>query len=550
MSNAAIYLHPDAFDTADAPLVGRRAAGESFLRGFLRHADVEAFHFWNVSGQPQAKLDALVERIEPPRRPVHWIDRRDRPGLRAQGVLHMPGPSLDAEAFLRLSYGSNAYALCGVTHTTATERIMRVLPDLLVAPLEGHDALICTSGAVREAVETQLSMMRDYLKAQFGPRQRPELMRTTIPLGVNTEDFAPSPRSRTEWRAKLGVPAEAVVALYVGRHSVKTKMNPALMAMALERAAGKTDRQICWLNSGWVEPASAEATFHEEVRALCPSVTYLTVDGRQPEVRFSIWSAADLFLSFPDNIQETFGLTPIEAMAAGLPCVVSDWNGYKDTVRHGVDGFRIPTLAPRAGLGGDLAHWFASGWLNYENYVGAAAQYTAVDLAAAEAAILALVEDEGRRRTMGAQAAQRAREVFDWRAIIPQYQELWAEQDARRRGSTADVLSRPTPYRPDPYTLFASYPSRSLQRSDLVTLQPGMDWPTAEARLAGPLAAYSALNRPVAAELSVVLGRLASGGPATVAELLGLVAPERRSYLERGLIWMARHDVVAIHRAD
>ena len=28
-------------------------------------------------------------------------------------------------------------------------------------------------------------------------------------------------------------------------------------------------------------------------------------------------------------------------MAAGLPVVVSDWDGYRDTVRDGVDGFRI-----------------------------------------------------------------------------------------------------------------------------------------------------------------------------------------------------------------
>jgi glycosyltransferase involved in cell wall biosynthesis len=33
-------------------------------------------------------------------------------------------------------------------------------------------------------------------------------------------------------------------------------------------------------------------------------------------------------------------------MAAGIPVVVSDWDGYKDTVRDGVDGFRIPTFKP------------------------------------------------------------------------------------------------------------------------------------------------------------------------------------------------------------
>jgi glycosyltransferase involved in cell wall biosynthesis len=50
-----------------------------------------------------------------------------------------------------------------------------------------------------------------------------------------------------------------------------------------------------------------------------------------------------------DNIQETFGIVPIEAMAAGLPVVVLDWDGYKNTVRDGIDGFRVPTLMSGAG---------------------------------------------------------------------------------------------------------------------------------------------------------------------------------------------------------
>ena len=58
------------------------------------------------------------------------------------------------------------------------------------------------------------------------------------------------------------------------------------------------------------------------------------------------WAAADIFLSLVDNPQETFGLAPVEAMAAGVPVVVSDWDGYRYTVSDGVEGFRISTLSP------------------------------------------------------------------------------------------------------------------------------------------------------------------------------------------------------------
>ena len=41
--------------------------------------------------------------------------------------------------------------------------------------------------------------------------------------------------------------------------------------------------------------------------------------------------------------EEDFGLFAVEAMAAGLPVVASDWGGLKDVIRNGKDGFLIKT---------------------------------------------------------------------------------------------------------------------------------------------------------------------------------------------------------------
>jgi glycosyltransferase involved in cell wall biosynthesis len=548
MSNAAIYIHSDAYDTASQSLLGRRSAGESFLRGFLRHAEVERFHFYNALPRPQADLEALIARIEAPKRPVSWIAAQDRGALSSVGVLNMPVPEITTEAWHRRPHGSRSYAICGITHTTATATVMRIIPELLIAPLEDYDALICTSSAVREAVETQIGLMREYMAAEYGARRRPEPQRVTIPLGVNTSDFAAPAGQRERWREQLGIPQDGLVALYVGRFSVRNKMNPALMAMALERAARALGRPLWWVSSGWGESQKDEAHYHEETRKLCPSVTYLHVDGRKPDVRFSIWSVADVFLSFSDNIQETFGLTPIEAMAAGLPCVVSDWNGYKDTVRDGVDGFRVPTVAPRPGMGGDLGYWFSNNWLNYDNYVGATAQFTAVDLDAAEQALLSLLRDPDLRRRFGEAGQAQARQVFDWSAIIPRYQALWAEQDARRRAAPPDAGRRDNPFRPDPFTLFANYPTRHLGPQDQVVLTPGMTWDAARPRLDAPLAIYSRFNRPTHGEVQAILEHLAAHPSATVASILTLFPPQRRGFVERGLLWLARHDVVALRQ--
>jgi len=549
MTNAALYLHPNGYDTSNPSLLGRISAGESFLRGYLRHADVDRYVFWNVAGRPISELEALLERVEAPKKPITWIAQTNRAGLKDVGVLNMPVPGLTGEAWHRRPFGPRSYAICGITHTTATDRVMDGIGDMLVSPTEDYDALICTSNAVRHSVDTQLDMMRAYLAEEFGPRRRPEPMRVTIPLGVNAADFATSPEHRKAWREKLDIPDDAVVALFMGRFNVRGKMNPALMALALERAAKATGKTLCWVNAGWAVSQKEEETYHAETRALCPSVLYRSVDGRPADVRFSIWSVADFFISFSDNIQETFGLTPIEAMAAGIPCVVTDWDGYKDTVRHGVDGFRVSTIAPPPGEGADFAFWFDNHWLNYDNYVGAAGQLTAIDYAEAEQAISALVLDPELRARMGEAARRRAREVFDWSAVIPQYQALWAEQNARRLAAPPAPATRDNPYRPDPFTLFQSYPTRHLSANTPVRLASGMTWDVVESLLKRNLVAYSNFNRPTLEEVRQVLAHLAETGGSTVAHAAHLAAPNRRAYVARGLLWLARYGVVILGEA-
>jgi hypothetical protein len=104
--------------------------------------------------------------------------------------------------------------------------------------------------------------------------------------------------------------------------------------------------------------------------------------------------------------------------------------------------------------------------------------------------------------------------------------------------------------RPDPYTLFAGYPTRHIRPDDLVGLAEFADWPAAQARLDSPLAAYSRFNRPSHDELRQVFEHVVTNGPTPVAKLLELIAPSRRNYMERALIWMARHDVLSLRRAE
>ena len=88
-------------------------------------------------------------------------------------------------------------------------------------------------------------------------------------------------------------------------------------------------------------------------------------------------------------------------MAANLPVVVSDWNGYKDTIRVGVDGFRIPTWAPARGEPGAMTATLQEvGSINYDTYLWAAAAATSIDTVALTDRLVQLVERSDLRKKL------------------------------------------------------------------------------------------------------------------------------------------------------
>lgn len=553
MATAAIYLNPEAYDTTGHQLMGRHAAGESFLKGFFAHARTDRLHLWNITNNSPEDLDKFLSRFDLRGRKVRWIEARVRGHLAEAGCVHLPSPQVAREAWGRHVLGlDRAYGVTGVTHTTATQNIMDALGNLLTAPCQPWDALICTSRAVRASVETELEAVVDYLKFKLDARSfaLPEI--ATIPLGLDTSAFAHDPEARRALREENEIPADALVVLYVGRFSLTAKMNTAPMALALERAAQQSGREVWWVLSGWSHDLRRHTEFMEATAAFCPNVNIVVLDGRKPENRFRVWSVADLFLSLSDNVQETFGLTPVEAMAAGLPSVISDWNGYKDTVRHGRDGFRISSYTPRAGLGRDLAHRHAHDpdGAAYAAYVGATSQFTAVDVDEAASALAKLIEDPDLRRRMGASARERAMAAFDWRNVIPQYEALWGELEKRRKAAPAQPAparnQSDNPWRLDPFRLFAAYPSEWLTPYSLVALTSGMTPDAASEVFQQPNVRFAAPLLPTPAEALEVVKILGDRRQTTVQEVLARFPPPRQTFIERGLVWMAKYGVVRI----
>ena len=549
---AAIYFHPEAYTTSGPKLMGRNAAGESFLRGFLQYSETP--EFWVQVATPEhAEAFALsaqtVGRIEP----VRAVDKNSLAALSQPGVVYYPGPGIGEHAWQRAAYGHGAWSLCGITHTTSSAGAMNALAELLTAPVQPWDAVICTSTAVKDNVNRLLQAQADYLSQRLAVQKLVLPQLPVIPLGIHTRDFAFTDDQKAAARSAIGADEHTFVVLYMGRLSFHAKAHPLAMYQALEAAARTLPDglKVVLVECGWHANEFIRKAYADAAQVACPAVRVVTLDGRKVEERQTAWAAADLFCSLSDNIQETFGIVPIEAMATGLPVVVSDWDGYKDTVRDGVDGFRVPTLMPAAGLGSDLALRHALEIDTYDMYCGHTCSLVAVDVDATAQAFSRLFASTALRRQMGEAGRQRARAIYDWSVIIPQYEALWAAL-AEIRTSTAGAvppLVHPWPARMDPFVLFAGYPTRTLTPQTMLGLTDA-DVHAALMRVSGyhqlAMVNFATVVLPTEAEVLAVLNSAACG-PRPAIELIQSIAVERQAFVFRTLAWLVKLHILKVY---
>jgi hypothetical protein len=246
-----------------------------------------------------------------------------------------------------------------------------------------------------------------------------------------------------------------------------------------------------------------------------------------------------------DNFQETFGISVVEAMAAGLPVILSDFSGYREFVADGQEGFLIPTTGAE-----ELPEFLAenTGVLDPSIVRLYSSQAVAVDLEALREAVLALLNNESLRREMGGRARSRA-SFYRWSKIVPACEEFWADlkKESLRHlvipEGKVDILTG------DAGGTFSHFPSMRLSGRHKVSLtEAGLQ---AKAR-STPFTRYEDVQACLSPDLEYLILSSLSSGARSVAELRQSAAgvlQAARGRVDFHILWLLKHGALKIEGA-
>jgi glycosyltransferase involved in cell wall biosynthesis len=451
-------------------------------------------------------------------------------------ILRSGDPSfMSRDRYFRDLFAQGPVAMSVDTHVIGTQNIRQPFRQIIDAYPAPFDSIQCISNSMKEVLERTLE--------ELGCKEAPFRL-DVIQRPVDTKRFRPpTPQERIEARHKLGIPENANVAIYhsrVGPHS-KADIYPFIQAFA--ECSGPND----WLIIGG--PPSSE-TAYENIHSWLQAAN---VDHRcrligpcqQQDVPGRLW-AADFFVLPCDNPSEGLGIAPIEAMACGLPSLVSDWDGMREAVRDGINGMFVPT------------HWFPG-----SSRIGAFSPLTpfatecmllsqciVLDQVQLEEKLGQMFHDLNLRKRLQIGAIET---IQDWsdsainRRLLQTFQEQLlaainepaAEREVRRE--KAKSLGMPTNYE----TILPYLASRAVQVDDLVELSPmGHSLLNGQSQMA-IYEEVSMLARPQ--DISAVLEAVRFG-PKTVREIIELLGPKQFSDGFYVLAFLTKRNILRLTR--
>jgi D-inositol-3-phosphate glycosyltransferase len=430
---------------------------------FLETSLFDEAHFYAVSSAHKEEVERALGRLDLPDGLVTrvYFDWELPANLRRYpyDVYFHPdlGPRLGDVCALRERVGAD-FRVAGLTHSLSSRDVLLGCLHLLLSPTRPSDLILCGSFAAAYAFRNLVGRVRQ--RYGLSDELHPEV--AVIPFGLDTRRFRPGEIQMA--RLKLGLSPRARYLLCFGRLDAHYKSDIGPLLEAFRQALPHIDQEWGLIIAGGARPSYRR--FLEGLvgkRGLGGRVKLL------PEVdegaKVDLYQACDLFVAPSDSIQESFGLTVIEAMACGLPVVASDWDGLRDTVSEEETGVRIPTYMP---ILKSLVWEPETIYMNDTLHL-LFAQAVALDNVQLVAAIVRLTNDERLRTRMGRVARERAESMYDLRAVGASLREILTNSAPPSRVPAEGFEGA---HDMTLWEVFAHYPTRSLHDSMLLEFTP------------------------------------------------------------------------------
>jgi glycosyltransferase involved in cell wall biosynthesis len=508
--------------------IGRLVANHDFIKALLTYGDFDEFVLGNPSAANHRDFMTIVQGWNLPEarlRQIRPLSLPELPGTLARDEFHVFhvggwGSFMPGLHQLRGRYARAPFPITGIIFSIHSRDSVDLAFRMTRAEMASYDGIACLSEDGRLAMQHLLDGA-----AAFGGRFAGRL--DPLPLGID-DALLDARGDRAAARRRLQIPEEAVALLVLGRITPTQKMDlaPLLKAFAqhilpraqqpvvLVLAGGGSDAEVRLLNEmidayGIRPQTRVHANFLQRTKA-------------------DLLAGADVLLSPVDNTQETFGLSLLEAQAAGLPVVASRFDGYKDLVREGVDGYLIETSWCEADPVDELFDVMDPNVAQLMQ-----GQSVAVDMPQLAERVLTLVDDADRRRRMGAEGRAKVDRVYRFSAVIRQYEAWWQTlgDEARRVGIP--------PYREpaasfSPARIFGHYASRTLTpETRVIATDSPADPPYTEMR---------ALYDQALVDRAMAAARV----PVTIGDIVALLtqgqpdAPRKRAWFI--VLWLLKYD--------
>jgi D-inositol-3-phosphate glycosyltransferase len=217
----------------------------------------------------------------------------------------------------------------------------------------------------RFAIEDRIVAEADRILAEC-PQDEEDLIRlynadheriAMIPCGYDPDEFAPM--SRPLARMELGLDPTEPILLQLGRMVPRKGVDNVIRAVAKLATEHGVRARLLVVGGATRDPDAdampelARLAAIAEAEGVGEQVTFV---GRRDRAELkTYYNAADIFVSTP--WYEPFGITPLEAMACGVPVVGSRVGGIKFSVRDGETGYLVPPDDPTA-LAERIAHLY------------------------------------------------------------------------------------------------------------------------------------------------------------------------------------------------